>query len=153
MKDEEFEILLKRSRQIEQKILEWYRKNIDPKTKLSNPKCKEYDLICPKVNNVEIKEDNLAYRTGNYVFEYQDQAEKPSGIAATTAGEYVLVDKEFVCFIKTISLLFLIKECTDRRIIQMGYTTKESKRAVGYLIPRNYIINSPYVKVIKRWFP
>jgi hypothetical protein len=152
MNDDDFAVLIKRSRQVEQEIMKWYQKNVDPKTRLANPSTKEYDLVCPEVGNVEIKEDFIATRSDQYALEYEDANGKPSGIACTTAGEFIIVDKEYVLRIATISLLFLVKECPDRRIIQMGYTTKEGKRAIGYLIPRNYLIHSPYVECLERWF-
>ena len=152
MLDSEFQILLRRSRETENKILEWYQKNVDEKTRRAPLGKKEYDLWCPKVDNVEIKEDLLAHNTGFYAFEFEDAQGKNSGLSASTAGEFVVVDKERVIILKTVSLLFLIRDCKEKRIIEMGYRTKENKRALGYLIPVNYILFSPYAKAMKRWF-
>lgn len=117
------------------------------------PKTKEFDIICPAVGNVEVKEDRLSSRTGHYAFEIEDQEGLKSGVAATTAQEFVLVDDTHVYRIKTTALLFLIKECKERRMIQMGYTTKQGKRAWGYIIPVGKIQFSPYAEEMKRWFP
>jgi len=153
LKDKEFAYLLRRSENTERQIVQWYRENVDKSTHLCNPPNKEFDIYCAPIGHVEVKEDLLANDTGFYAFEFEDSNGKPSGIAATIAGESVIVDKELVIFLKTISLLFLIKECDNKRIIRMGYTTKEGKRALGYLIPRGYLVHSPYVKIVNRWWP
>lgn len=152
MIDQDFQALIERSRIVEQKILEWYRENKDRKAHLALPPTKEKDLICSAVNDVEIKEDRMASTTGYYAFEFEDAGGNPSGLKATTAGEFVIVDSEFVIFFRTISLMFLLKECLEKKIIKMGYTTKDGKRALGYLVPRNHILSSPYAEVKKRWF-
>jgi hypothetical protein len=151
MQDQDFLVLLERSRQVEEAILNRYKETY-PKAKRAEPGKKEYDIFCPAVGNVEIKEDKMALDTGCFAFEFEDAKGDKSGIAVTTAGEFVVVDRELVTTLKTVSLLFMIKECPDRRIIQMGYTTKEGKRAKGYLVPRNYVIHSPYSRTEKRWF-
>jgi len=149
MRDKDFLTMLERSRQVKKEILAWYQQEY-PKARLVNRK--GYAIFCPAVGNVEIKEDRIAAESGAYVFEFEDAQGKPSGLAQTTAGEAVIVDKEYVLKLKTVSLLFLIKECEGRRIIQMGFTTKDGKRAKGYLIPRHYLLNSAYVEKAKRWF-
>ena len=149
MRDEDFLVMLDRARQVKKEILAWYQQT-HPKSRLVREK--DYDLYCPAVGNVRVKEDRIACESGAYSFEFEDVDGKPSGIAQTIAGEFVLVDKEYVIKIKTVSLLFLIKECEERRIIQMGFTTKDGGRAKGYLIPRSYILGSPYIEKVKRWF-
>jgi hypothetical protein len=155
VKDSEFKFLIRRAEKTEKEILDWYRKNIDPNTHFSNPPNKEYDLVSEKIGNVEIKEDLLANDTGFYALEFEDASGKPSGIAATTAKDFVIVDKENVIFTKTVTLLFMIKECQNKRTIRMGYTTKDGRRAMGYLIPCGHLLNapSPLVNVVNRWFP
>lgn len=152
MQDQDFIKIIKISRYIEYEICKWYRDNVDPKTRMAIPKTKGYDIICPTVGNVEVKYDRLALTTNNYAIEFEDQAAQKSGIAATTAGEFVIVDDEKVIRTKLTSLLFIIRDCKDKRVIQMGYTTMEGKRAWGYLIPRDHILCSPYVTVLDRWF-
>lgn len=150
MQDKEFLTMLERSRQVKKHIAAWYQANVSPKTRLSRGQ--PFDLYCPPVGHVKVREDRLAGGSQHYSFEYEDASGKPAGIAATPAGEFVIVDGTHVVILKTLSLLFLIKDCPDRRIIRMGFTTKEGKRSWGYLVPRNYIINSPYSRVLKRWF-
>ena len=152
MKDVAFKEMVSRAQWVETQIMKWYREKVDPKTRLALPKTKEYDIHCPEVGNVEVKEDRLASKTGYYAFETEDADGKPSGISVTTAGDFVLIDDKSVIFIKTVSLLFLIRESASKRLIQMGYTTKEGKRAWGYLIPVEEIAYSLYVEVVDKWF-
>ena len=152
MQDKNFIKIINLSRHIEYEICKWYKTNVDPTTRMAIPKTKGYDIICPAVNNVEVKFDRLACSTDNYAIEFEDQRGEKSGISATTAGEFVIVDDEVVIRAKLTSLLFVIRDMTDKRLIQMGYTTKEGKRAWGYLVPRKHILFSPYVEVIERWF-
>lgn len=152
MEDAEFKELIRHSRRVEYEIMKYYRENVDPKTRLSLVNKKEYDIVCPKVGNVEVKEDKLASKTGFYALETEDREGKPSGISVTTAGEFVLVDETNVLRMKTVSLFFLIDRCQNKKLLQMGFTDKEGKRAWGYLIPTKEFVFSPYVEVIKRWF-
>jgi len=152
MHDQDFIKIINLSRHIEYEICTWYKNKIDPKTRMALPKTKGFDILCPTVGNVEVKWDRLAVKTDNYAIEFEDQDGQKSGITATTAGEFVIVDDEMVIRSKLTSLLFLIRDCTQKRTVQMGYTTKEGKRAWGYLIPRNYLLMSPYVEPMERWF-
>jgi hypothetical protein len=118
--DAEFRKLIKESREVEYQIMLWFRENVDPKSRMAIPKTKGFDIICPKVNNVEVKQDKLACRTGNYALEIEDRFGQPSGLALTTAGQFVIVDDDYVLIFTTTSLLFVIKDCEERRIIPMG---------------------------------
>jgi hypothetical protein len=152
MQDVEYKALINRSKYIEYQICKWYKENVDQKTKMAIPSTKAYDIVCPAVENIEVKEDRLADKTDNYAFEMEDQTGLPSGLACTTAGEFVLVDSTHVIRGKTTSFLFLIRECERKKMIQMGYTTLEGKRAWGYLLPVSTVLSSPYVDVMARWF-
>ena len=152
MLDAEFRKLIKESREVEYQIMLWFKENVDPKSRMAIPKTKEFDIICHKVNNVEVKQDKLAAKTGNYALEIEDRFGQTSGLALTTAGRFVIVDDEYVLIFDTTSLLFVIKDCDERRIIPMGETDKQNRRGMGYLIPRRTLLNSPYVNLIKRWF-
>jgi hypothetical protein len=143
---------LNRARKVEVEILRWYQKNVDKEALLAPGGCKEYDIICEKVGNVEVKEDVMAHQTEHFAIEYLDANDEPSGIGATTAREFVLVDWEMVYRFKTDVLKYTIKECNDKRSVGMGYTSKGGKRARGWLIPKNVIEFSPCVHKIIRWF-
>ena len=152
MQDNDFRALIRQSAKVEAEIMEWYKANVDGKTRLARPMTKEYDILCPAVGNVEVKEDKMASHTGFYAFETEDRLGNPSGIAVTTAEEFVIVDDTHVLRSKTLSLLFLIRNSTERKIIQMGVRDKEGRRALGYLIPTGELVYSPYVEVINKWF-
>ncbi len=132
--------------------MKYYRDKVDPKTRMALIKTREYDIICPKVGNVEVKEDKLAAKTGFYALETEDRESKPSGVSVTTAGDFVLVDESNVLFMKTTSLFYIIDQCKVKRLLQMGVTDKEGRRGWGYLIPTKEFIFSAYVEVVKRWF-
>ena len=153
MKDAEFYKKIDRVRWVEKQLLKWYRSNGYPDSRLPSFPLKEYDIICPELGNIEVKEDLLADKTGNYALEFKDAQGQPSGINATEAGEIVIVDKEYVNFLSIGSLLQLIIENQPLRTVSMGYKTLEGKQATGYLLPREKVIYSPYVKCLERWFP
>lgn len=153
MEDQEFKELIRRSKRVEYEIMKYYRQKVDPKARMALIKTKEYDIICPKVGNVEVKEDRLAVKTGFYALETEDQEGKASGVSITTAGDFVIVDESNVLLMKTTSLFYIIDQCKTKKLLQMGYTTKEGKRAWGYLIPIKEFVFSPYVEVVARWFP
>lgn len=152
MKNSEWQRKLAESRKVERAILKWYQENIDKKARLPTRHQKGYDIISKKVGNVEIKEDRLAHQTGYYAIEFRDTRGEPSGITATTANEFVLVDAENVIIIATVSLAYLIKECIAKRRVWMGYATKDGRQAEGWLIPRSLLLYSSYAKVLERWF-
>lgn len=152
MKDADWNEKIARARQVERAILKYYKENLDSEARMPVRRCAELDIICKKVGNIEIKEDRLAHQTGNYALEYVDRWGRPSGIAATEAGEFVIVDRYYVVFISTESLRYLIRECEHKRIVGMGHKTKEGDQGKGWLIPREYILHSPYVRVLERWF-
>jgi len=151
MKNELFQKKINRAREVEREILKWYRKNIDKDAKLPIYHHKGYDIIS-NVGNVEVKEDRYAHQSQNYAIEFRDASGEPSGIEATTAKHFVLVDWEYVVFTLTDNLKFLVKNYDRKKAVKMGYKTKEGKQATGWLIPRDVILNSPLVRVEKRWF-
>ena len=152
MNDKQWKEKIEQAREVERAILKWYRQNKDPEASLETSKCKEYDILSSVVGNVEVKEDRLVHQTGTYAIEYEDAAGLPSGIAVTTANEFVLVDMKDVVFIATESLRFLVKESKRKRRMDMGYRTNKKKQAKGWLIKEEEIKYSPYAIVKKRWF-
>lgn len=151
MKDKQFKKKVARARYVERHILKWIRKNFDKDAELVNGYFKEYDIISPKLGNVEIKEDRLAHKTNNYAIEYKCNG-KPSGIDYTTAHIYILVDWDNVILIATESLKYLIRETKRKRAIEMGDRFNTGLRAEGWLIQREKILHSPLATVYKRWF-
>ena len=152
MRNSEWEKKIEKARYIERQILKWYQRNISGTASLASFHRETYDIFCPQVGNVEVKEDRIAHQTKNYAFEYEDAEGKPSGIEITIAKQFVIVDWKYVIFIATESLKYLIKESKTKRIINMGYTTANGKQAKGWLIHKDEILLSPYAKVKKRWF-
>ena len=143
MKDKEFKKTLDRAQKVEREILKWIRETIG-EAKIMEGYYPEYDINCPALGNIEVKEDRMAHGTGNYAIEFECN-EKPSGIDITTAETYILVDYEYVVIIPT----FFLKELTKKALItNMGY----KKSARGYLVSRYDILSSPVVSVIERWF-
>lgn len=151
MKEEDWQKRITRARYVERQILKWYRANVDQDACLPKGHAEGYDLISKVVGNVEVKEDRLAHQTGNYAIEYRDAEGNPSGLATTTAEQFVLVDWDHVIIIATESLKYIIKKC-KLEPVSVGYTTLNQGRARGWLIPKDKILLSPYATVIKKWF-
>jgi len=143
MRDIEFKKNLIRGQKVEREILKWVRKNVG-EAKIMEGYFPDYDIHCPDVGNIEVKEDRMAHGTGNYAIEFEYKG-KPSGIAKTKAETYILVDYEYVVMIPT----YFLKE-----LVQKSHTTNMGweKKAKGYLIPREKVLNSPVAKVVERWF-
>ena len=152
MRENSWQKKLERSRYIEREILKWYQKHIDKDAHLPATHQEEYDILSKKVGNVEVKEDRVAHQTDYYALEFENYKGEPSGLNKTTAKEFVLVDAGFVIFIATESLRYLIEQSKDKRVVFMGYTTENGRRARGWLIPRKDILYSTYAKTLKRWF-
>ena len=125
---------------------------MDPTATFPLSHTNKYDIICEKVGNVEVKEDLLADHTGNYAIEFENYAKKPSGINGTQAGQFVLVDREYVIIMETESLRYMLKEMKYKKTVNMGFTQEEGVRCRGWLIPRDTILLSPYASVMERWF-
>jgi hypothetical protein len=149
MKDKSWKEKLERAHRVEKEILKWIHQNVGKKAKIVENYYPEYDIECEELGNVEVKEDRMAHQTGNYAIEYENHNGKPSGIAVTTARMFVLVDWEYVTFIPTESLKFLVKGSDAKKDVKMGY----ERGTKGWLIPRETILNSPFADVKKRWFP
>lgn len=144
---------INRGRYVERQILRWVQKNFDAEAKIVDGYCAEYDIISPVLGNVEVKEDRLAHQTNNYAIEFEDGKGEASGIAVTTAKLFVLVDWEWVTYLATESLKWIIKS-NKVKTVSMGYTFQDKvSRAKGYLIERDKILLSPLVTTQKRWFP
>jgi len=138
---------------VEKAILKWFRENIDPLAERAEEGCKEYDILCKTVGNVEVKEDRIAHGTKNYAIEFKDAEGEPSGIETTTAEQFVIVDWENVLMIPTSVLKDIIKNCKEKRVVEMGYRTLKGRQAMGWLIPCERLLNNPNVVSYKRWFP
>lgn len=134
---------------MEKEILKWVHQDVGKKAQIIEGLSSEYDIECEELGNIEVKEDRQAHQTGNYAFDYEDALGKPCGIAITKAKIFVLVDWEYVIFIPTESLKFLIGSSKFKKDIKMGWKRKTK----GWLIPRTTILNSPFADVKKRWFP
>lgn len=137
---------------METTLCKWYQDNVDVKARLPDKYTACYDIIVPKLNNVEVKEDLLACHTLNYAIEFEGYDKQPSGINVTTSGEFALVDNEYFIRIATDSLKYIIRNIKWKPVIGMGFTTDDGKRSKGWLIPREAILNSPYAVITKRWF-
>ena len=143
MRDKEFKKTLDRAQKVEREILKYVREYIGD-AKIMEGYWPDYDINCPAVGNIEVKEDRMAHGTGNYAIEFECGG-KPSGIDITTAEIYILVDYEYVNIIPTYFLKELVKKSL---ITNMGH----KKGARGYLISRDRILTSPVVNVVERWF-
>ena len=151
MRDSEFKKKISRARRVEREIMKWYRKNVDETARMPAQNVKEYDIICKKVGNVEVKEDRYTHKTGNYAIEVEDASGSPSGIKMTTAEEFVLVDWENVLIMKTDALKYAIRQSKRKYKVKMGYTTLDGERAKGWLVPKEDITG--VATVLERWFP
>lgn len=150
MKNNNFQRKLNRAKWVEKKIWQWYRKNKDKTAVRIYGYFTKYNIKTSD-GNLEIKEDLLACKTGNYAIEYKNINREPSGLFGTTAKTFVLVDDEYVIFIKTDTLKHLIKTGNYKKI-DMGNKRQGKNCSRGYLVRRGDIIYSPYAIVMKRWF-
>lgn len=144
---------INRGRYVERNILRWIQKNFDPEAVLVDGRSDEKDIISNVLGDVEIKEDRMAHKTDFYAIEYEDGHGKPSGIAITEAKFFVLVDWEWVSYMATETLKFIVKGCDAKKDVLMGEKFVTGGRSKGWLLPRVRIINSPLVTTTKRWFP
>ena len=130
---------------MEKEILSWVKQNFNKDARIMEGYFPEYDIHCPDVGNIEVKEDRMAHGTGNYAIEKASTEGYPSGISVTTAEMFCQVDYEYVTFIPTYCLKELVKGST---LYNMGF----GKGTKGWLIPRNLVLNHPAAKVMERWF-
>lgn len=144
---------INRARYVERNILRWIQKNFDPSAVLAVGYSPSRDIISSILGDVEIKEDRMAHQTQFYAMEFEDGSGQPSGIKITEAKFFVLVDWEYVCYMATESLDWIIKSCKEKKQVSMGYKFLNGNRAKGWLIPRDKILSSPLVTTQKRWFP
>lgn len=152
MIDEDFRIKNLLGRKVEEAICLYYQTHVDRTAHLPKVWLREYDIVCPVVGNIEVKEDRLASQTGNYALEFQDFMGRPSGYAGTKALEFVIVDFDKVIMTRTENLAYLVRESKRKRQISMGDEVK-GKQCMGWLLPREEILYSPFVEVVPRWFP
>ena len=152
MQKDEWNKKVSQSRFVENEILKWCKKTRDEKAVLMDGYFPDYDIRSEK-GNIEIKEDRLAHKTGNYALEFTTHDDKPSGIMNTKADLFIIVDWEYVCMVDVKVLKDLINELEYKKEVDMGETFSDGKRNRGYLIPRDKILNNPMASVVKRWFP
>ena len=153
MLDNNFKNKNRLGRKVEEAVMEYYREHIDKKTRFPRVPVKGYDIICPYVGIIEVKEDRLAHSTGNYAIEYQNMKGEPSGLMGTEAGVFVIVDHDNVIMSRSDNLQYVVRSSDDKRTISMGDTSESGTRCMGWLIPRDEILYSPFVTVVDRWFP
>ncbi len=100
-----------------------------------------YDIYVPETgDSIEVKYDLLSKDTGNYFIETAFDDE-PSGITATEANWYVLVDKENIVWIKTETLKYLLKGKREFLFQGEGHVVK------GKLLVKNELLFSNYAIV------
>jgi hypothetical protein len=134
------------AQQAEQDVLRIIQKKY-PKAFKINGNHKEYDLEIPEIKKtIEIKWDKESDKTGNYFIETGFNG-KDSGLDATTADWWCIVDKTTIMFIPTESLQYVLKKhyCFNRDIKGQDGTTvryklikKDILQSYGYatLLPR-----------------
>ena len=152
MQDQAWQRKINRGRYVERQILRWIRKHFDAEASIVDGFCPEKDITSKVLGDVEVKEDRMAHQTGNYAIEYEDGDGKPSGLAITKSKFFVLVDWEWVCYMATESLWFIVKSCEKKEVL-MGEKFEGGTKSKGWLIPRDKILLSPLVTTQKRWFP
>lgn len=133
------------ARTVEEEILHIIQKKYPTAFKVEGNH-KEYDIEVPKVTTIEVKWDKESDKTGNYFIETSFNG-KPSGLSATTAGWWCIVDGNSICFIKTASLKYVLKMqyCFERKLKGDDGTT------VGYkIIKKDTLSAYPYPCFIPR---
>jgi len=131
---------------VEQEVLQLIQKKNSSIRKV-NGNFKSFDLYIPEVNlSIEVKYDIKSDETGNFFIECEFNGE-PSGIQTTTAEWWILVDGQNYYFIETESLGYLIQlnNCYKRT-----YTGKDGTKVSSYLLRKDILYFSPYVKRIPR---
>jgi len=80
---------------------------------------KAYDILLNNSIKVEVKEDKLATKTGNFAIEFECY-KKPSGITTTEAILYIYVIDDIAYLFRTIDLKNAIKNKDYFRIVKGG---------------------------------
>ena len=153
MQDESFTEKNSLAIRVEQAIANYYTLHFKMKAHLPRVPVAGYDIVCPDVGNIEVKEDRLAKQSGNYAIEYKNYNDEPSGLYGTEAKTFVIVDFDNVVISSTENLKYLVDHCERKRNILMGFRKDSGRQCKGWLVPQGEILYSPFVEVIPRWFP
>lgn len=140
-------------RKVEEAIALYFSENLNKKAHLPRVPVKGYDIVCPEVGNIEVKEDRMASSTDKYAIEFENYKKEPSGLFGTEAETFVIVDYDNVIISPTENLRYLVNSSHRKKQIYMGFRTEEGRQCQGWLVPRGEILYSPFVEVIPRWFP
>lgn len=133
-------------REVRRHVLRFIKRRYDKEAREALVK-EGADLIKSEIlGDVKVKEDRLAHQTLLYCLNEKEFDE-------LKAKWVVLVDQEFVVMLPTDALRFLIFSCDIKKKIPIGYKLTNGRKQDGWLIPRDYILSSPYVDITKRWFP
>jgi hypothetical protein len=105
-----------------------------------------YDIFIPDIPlTVEVKYDRLSSKTKNYFIETGSN-NKPSGLSITKADIWVQVDDDYILWLASESLRYLIREFGIPEINFHKIIPPKS----GYLIPRIRLLCSSYTKWVER---
>ena len=134
-----FESDLERGHKIEDLILGLIRIKY-PSAHRIEGKFSDFDIFVPEQDiRVEVKYDPRSNDTGNYFIEKTDGG-KDSGISVTTSDWWVHVDREYVVWILTDTLKFLI---WDLGVSETSFPI-DGKVKTGYLIKRDALLYTPF---------
>jgi hypothetical protein len=151
--DDDFNQKNSLAHKVEEAISSYYNTHFKMKAHLPRVPVAGYDIVCPDVGNIEVKEDRMAHISDNYAIEYKNYNDEPSGLMGTEAETFVIVDYDNVIISSTENLRYLVENCERKRNILMGYRKASGRQCKGWLVPRGEILYSPFVEVIPRWFP
>lgn len=108
---------------------------------------KAFDVSIPETGDaVEIKFDERSDATGNFFIETSYNG-NPSGIAATKASWWALVDATHIYWVPPDVLRYIIQE---RRCRTCRYTGKDGTVVESYLLKKTALVHSPYVRITER---
>jgi predicted AAA+ superfamily ATPase len=117
-----------------------------PKAYLVPGNHKEFDIMIPETGaTIEVKYDERAIQTEKYFFELSNNGE-PSGLSATKADYCVIVDKEYIIWIDTMSLKWWLR--TSCKTISMR--TKDNTIMECYLLNRDSLLLCPCADIRDR---
>lgn len=153
MNNKSWEKKINRARYIERQILRLVKKKWDKDAYIPKEYTDEYDIVSEAMGNIEVKEDRIAHKTGNYAIEFKKSNGDITGLSVVTAKFYCIVDWTNVIFIATDTLKFLIKSVEDKKETRMGWKDTKGDQAIGWLIPKDKLICSEFSLLFKRWFP
>lgn len=131
---------------VEEEVLAVIQKKY-PKAFKKKGNFKAYDLEVPEIQKtIEVKWDKVSDSTGNYFIETGFNG-KPSGIMATKANWWALVDKTHICFIPTDILVYLLRKhfCFNRTITGQDGTKIQYK-----LIKKSHVRDSKKASFLTR---